>query len=59
LKNKIEANSKIVKPGNQLIDFKESLVFGFLGVLRKCQKENVLMSVTHSKRNSVSGLLVG
>lgn len=52
-------NIKVVIPTAQVIDFKEALVFAFLGVLRLQNKINVLKSVTGAKRDSCSGILVG
>jgi anhydro-N-acetylmuramic acid kinase len=46
-------------PSTQIIDFKEALVFAFLGVLRLQSKINVLRSVTGSSRDSSSGILIG
>lgn len=46
-------------PSRQIIDFKEALVFAFLGVLRLEGKTNVLRSVTGAKQDSSSGVLVG
>jgi len=46
-------------PERQLIEFKEALVFAFLGVLRARSEVNVLRSVTHASRDSCSGVLIG
>ncbi|MEI8046590.1 MAG: anhydro-N-acetylmuramic acid kinase [Bacteroidota bacterium] len=45
---------KLVIPGKKLIDFKEALVFAFLGLLRMQAKPNCLASVTGAVRD-VSG----
>ena len=52
---KEKTKSKIVIPDEQLIDFKEALIFAFLGYLRVHKVNNCLQSVTESSRNSCSG----
>lgn len=47
--------TKMIIPEAKLIDFKEALIFGFLGVLRLSEQTNTLQSVTGSIRNSVGG----
>lgn len=42
-------------PDNNLVDFKEALVFAFLGLLRMEEKVNVLSSVTGASRDHSSG----
>ncbi|QCK13523.1 anhydro-N-acetylmuramic acid kinase [Mangrovivirga cuniculi] len=51
-------NGKIEIPGDQLISFKEALIFGFLAVLRKRNEINVLSSVTGATENTSSGVIV-
>lgn len=41
----------------QLIEFKEALIMGLMGVLRYREEANVLSSVTGASRNSVGGAL--
>lgn len=57
LLNRISALSKakINIPAKELIDYKEALIFAFLGVLRMRDEINVLRSVTGAERNSSSG----
>lgn len=49
--------AKVVIPDADTINFKEAIVFGFLGWLRWHGKENVLSSVTGADRNSTSGCI--
>ncbi|MCD4790390.1 MAG: anhydro-N-acetylmuramic acid kinase [Bacteroidales bacterium] len=58
--NRIKANSKhiVIIPDNRLIDYKEALIFAFLGVLRKRNEVNCLSSVTGARRDSSSGQIV-
>ena len=51
----IYTNNKIVIPSNEIIDYKEALIFGFLGVLKLRNEVNCLRSVTGAKRNHSSG----
>lgn len=44
-------------PGNEIVNYKEALIFGFLGVLRFLNKINVLQSVTGANRDSSSGTI--
>jgi anhydro-N-acetylmuramic acid kinase len=48
---------EIVCPKDQLIDYKEALVFALLGALRLEGKTNVLASVTGARRDSCSGVI--
>lgn len=44
-------------PDKKLIDFKEAIIFSFLGYLRANQRKNVLRNCTGARRDSVSGAL--
>lgn len=57
LMEKIKAFSRcnIVLPEAELIEYKEALIFAFLGVLRDLQLDNCLASVTGAKHNHSSG----
>ncbi|PWT78363.1 MAG: anhydro-N-acetylmuramic acid kinase [Bacteroidetes bacterium] len=46
---------ELIVPGNQLIDFKEALTMGLIGVLRWREEINVLSSVTGALRSSIGG----
>ncbi|UZO80398.1 anhydro-N-acetylmuramic acid kinase [Aquimarina sp. ERC-38] len=49
-------NIQIIVPSEELIDYKEALIFGFLGVLSKNKEINCLQSVTGASQDSSSGV---
>jgi anhydro-N-acetylmuramic acid kinase len=49
--------SRIVIPSVEIIEFKEALIFAFLGVLRDQKEVNCLKSVTGASRNHSSGVI--
>ncbi|MCF8277424.1 MAG: anhydro-N-acetylmuramic acid kinase [Flavobacteriales bacterium] len=49
------SNTNVVIPESEIIDFKEALIFAFLGVLKYHGEINVLKSVTGAERDSSSG----
>jgi len=51
------SSSKIIVPDNKLINFKEALIFGFLGVLRFRNEINCLRSVTGAKKDNCGGII--
>ena len=57
LVERIQANTKhkVFVPSDDIIDYKEALVFAFLGLLRSRNETNVLKSVTGAKSDSSSG----
>ena len=54
---RIQANTKhkVFVPSEDIIDYKEALVFAFLGLLRSRDEINVLKSVTGAESDSSSG----
>jgi anhydro-N-acetylmuramic acid kinase len=59
IESKLSLKIKIIIPSKTIINFKEALVFAFLGVLRLRGEDNVLKSVTGASHNSCSGVLIG
>ena len=57
LMERLQARSshEVVIPDKMSIDYKEALVFAFLGLLRMEGKTNVLASVTGAESDSCSG----
>lgn len=51
------SKSEILTPERQLIDFKEAMIFAFLGVLRLNKLPNALSSVTGASSSSVGGAI--
>lgn len=54
---KKKTDNQLVVPDNNLIEFKEAIVFGFLGVLKLRGDVNCLKSVTGAKQNHSSGII--
>lgn len=57
IKNKTKGT--LVVPDNNLVDYKEAVIFALLGLLRLLNQNNVLASVTGSKNNNIGGALYG
>ena len=51
------STSEIVIPENEIVEFKEALTFGLLGVLKERNEVNCLKSVTGAKRDHSSGVI--
>jgi anhydro-N-acetylmuramic acid kinase len=49
----------LIRPEDEVIKFKEALIFAFLGVLRVRGEVNCLNSVTGASRNNSGGVLTG
>lgn len=59
IKEKVGKRAMVCIPDEQIISFKEAMVFAFLGVLHLRKETNVLKSVTHASRDSCGGSLLG
>ncbi len=54
-----QISAELLIPDDNMVNFKEALIFAFLGVLRVTNQVNVLNSVTGSKQNHIAGALYG
>jgi len=52
-----KTETKMIIPDEQLIDFKEAIIFAFLGYLRIHEEHNCLQSVTGAGRDSCGGAI--
>jgi anhydro-N-acetylmuramic acid kinase len=50
-------NHKIIVPNKLLVDYKEALIFAFLGVLRMREEYNCLSSVTGATHDNIGGAI--
>lgn len=58
-KLKSKTDCEIILPEESLIEFKEALIFAFMGMLRFENKINVLSSVTGAVSDHSSGIIIG
>lgn len=56
---KKQVHQELMVPERQLVDFKEALIFAFLGYRKITGRFNVLSNVTGATQNVVSGVVVG
>ncbi len=52
-------NVVLILPDPETVNFKEALIFAFLGVLRARNENNCLKSVTGARKDNCGGVLVG
>ncbi len=50
-------NGKIILPSAEVIDFKEAIIFAYLGALYLCGHSNTFASVTGASRDLIGGVL--
>ena len=55
----IKSSSKIATPSANIINYKEALIFAFLGLLNMLNRNNIISSVTGAKQNSIGGAFYG
>ncbi len=57
IKDHLPAHVSLFKPAEEVISFKEALIFAFLGLLRWLELPNTLATVTGADRDTCSGVL--
>jgi anhydro-N-acetylmuramic acid kinase len=55
LKNNLSV--ELIIPSKEVIDFKEALIFAFLGILRYLEEANCLSSVTGATQDNIGGVI--
>ncbi|MBR6333683.1 MAG: anhydro-N-acetylmuramic acid kinase [Bacteroidales bacterium] len=50
-------NAQVILPDIEVIQYKEALIFAFLGLLRLCNRNNCLKSVTGSEQDNCGGAI--
>lgn len=56
-KLKVKSNTEIILPDDDIINYKEALIFGLMGLLRLRNEVNVLCSATGSSQDHSSGMM--
>ncbi len=59
LQHRLTAKALVVVPERPVVEFKEAIIFGLLGVLRIRKEVNILKSVTHAAQDSSAGVTIG
>lgn len=57
ISEQLAGTSEVIVPDRKLVDFKEAIVFAFLGVLKAREEYNCLASVTGASRDSSGGVI--
>ncbi|KAA1246503.1 anhydro-N-acetylmuramic acid kinase [Aquimarina sp. RZ0] len=57
LQQKVKQTVNVVIPEEKIIDFKEALIFAFMGVLKERKEINCLHTVTGAEKDSSSGVI--
>ena len=56
---KEKSNASIVIPKKEIIDFKEAIIFGYMGYLHLTNRKNCLSTVTGASKDVIGGILYG
>lgn len=59
IQEKLGYKVKVIVPDTVIVNFKEAIVFAFLGILRTRNEVNVLKSVTGAPTNTSAGTMIG
>ena len=57
IKKQLSPSFQVIVPDKIIIDYKEAIIFGFLGLLRFLNQRNVLGEATGSNSDTISGVL--
>lgn len=57
IESKSDGRFKVIIPAKEIVDFKEALIFAFLGILRTLERPNVFASVTGAREDTCAGHL--